>query len=969
MISYAHGVPDSPQQLRFAVLGPLRAWFGGERVDLGPNLQQAVLAALLLSPDVTVSKEQLLARVWGDEPPRTGAKGVPGYVYRLRTHLQAAGVDAQSVISGRGSYRFISNGVWLDFVRLNEMVAEAAAARQGGDLVAAVDAYSSALALFDGEPLAGLSGPFILGQRERLTQRRIALTQEKLDWQIRLGRYTDAIDELSGLTAAHPYNETLATLLMRAYYGSGRQGDALNVREELRGRLVEKYGTDPGAEVRRVHEAILREDDASLGIAPRQELLDRRPRDELPIDVGELAGRERELELLTAPVGAGAVTVAAVDGVAGAGKTALVVRAAQAFREQCPDGRLFVDLHAHSEKAAALDSQRALRRLLRAVGVLDTTMPDDLDELAASWRAATAALRLVLVLDDAVGAEQVRPLLPAGAGSVVLVTSRRRLTGLDVDRRASLGPLELDEAAGLLNRIVGAPRADREPDRVREVARLCGRLPLALRIAGARLQNRPQWTFKDLVSRLTDGESLLGELTAEDRSVEAAFRLSYDQLPSAEQRAFRMLGLSPTAELDRLALAAMLSCSPGEAERLLENLVDASLVQQPAVGRYRMHDLVAVYAQQLAGEEPAEVITAARTAVFRLYVAAGRYTSEWGALAFPTGPDLAAVPFTGWDDAAAWLDTAGDLADVVSYAVAKGYLNYACWIAECVVDYLVRQSRYHECRTAIEIARSVARLATDQRMVSSLRVCVGFACVMQGHFEQARTLFAEALQISRDTGNRRDATRASGGLALLAMNFKSPSEAFAELTEVLLMVRELEDDWLAEWITSSLGYLHHAQGRHDEALDYITQARVLAEKIGSPAILGRTLCYLGSIHLEVGRPAEAVGPLRQAAKLAEQVNDVLLHASCLSRLGTAEQELGNPDTALELHHRTLARITDQIAVVAQLEIRNRFGFTLLAAGQVGKAREQFELALALPDVTGNSAERARALDGLGRCES
>ena len=451
-----------------------------------------------------------------------------------------------------------------------------------------------------------------MGERRRLTERRIALVREKLDFQVRLGRYDEAIDELSVWTEAYPHSESLAALLVRALYGSGRQADALKVFPDLRARMIEDLGVEPGGEMQRVHQAVLREDDAFLrvaqkGVAQQEEPADmwpaavrrRCPRDELPVGLGELIGRERELGLLTATVDGEVVTVAAVDGMAGAGKTALAVSAARELRERCPDGCLFVELHTHSARAAP-DLPRVLRRLHRALGAADDGLDDGLDELAASWRAATASLRLVLVLDDAAGAEQVRPLLPAGAGSVVLVTSRRRLVGLDVDRRVSLESLDLDAAEGLLNRIVGTSRAGREPDAVRELAELCAGLPLALSIAGARLQTRPTWTVGHLVSRLADDESRLRGLTAGDRSLEAAFRTSYGLLTAAERRAFRVLGLSPASRLDRLILAAMLDCPAGDAERVLESLVDANLLQQPSAGRYRLHDLVALYARRVA---------------------------------------------------------------------------------------------------------------------------------------------------------------------------------------------------------------------------------------------------------------------------------------------------------------------------------------------------------------------------------
>ncbi|MGI5418214.1 BTAD domain-containing putative transcriptional regulator [Actinomadura luteofluorescens] len=602
-------MPDpAPRLLDFTVLGPVRAWRGGTRLDLGPLRQQALLAALLLRPDMTVSQRELLDGVWGVEPPGSGSKIVPVYVHRLRRCLGTLGEGAQEPVIARerGGYRFVSRGTAVDVMRLDEAADEAAAARRSGDLEAAASACLDALGLFQGEPLAGLPGPFAEAERLRLEERRLTLLQEKVECQFQLGRFEDAVGELHALIPKHPHSESLTSLLMRALYGSGRQADALAAYSHLRRRLVEDLGVEPGERLRRVHQAVLRGDDAALDLVSRDEAgrgasarvpSARRVPDELPAEVGELVGREDELALLTGPGPA----VAAVDGVAGAGKTALAVRAARALRGDHPDGCLFVELHGHSERRGAVPPERALRRLLRAVGAGDGS--GDLDELAASWRSATAGLRLLLVLDDASGADQVRPLLPAGAGSRVLITSRRRLVGLDVDRRVSLGPLTRQASEALLTRIVGAERAAAEPVAVRELATMCDRLPLALCIAGARIQSRPAWAIGHLVRRMTDARRRLGELTAEDRSVEGAFRLSYDRLPSAERRAFRALGTAPDGRSGHRALAAALGWAAQGAERALENLVDANLVQQPAVHQYRLNGLLALFARELAAEE------------------------------------------------------------------------------------------------------------------------------------------------------------------------------------------------------------------------------------------------------------------------------------------------------------------------------------------------------------------------------
>ncbi|MFI7121051.1 BTAD domain-containing putative transcriptional regulator [Amycolatopsis sp. NPDC049868] len=949
----------SDSKLRFEVLGPLRAWHGETRLDLGPVRQQAVLAALLLRPDVTVSHYELTDGLW-EKPPESNV--LPVYVRRLRQCLDTSGEKPRDsvIVSDRGGYRFASGGVRLDVARLEEVAAVAASAEESGDLVAAVDTFADALRLFHGEPLTGLPGAFVQGERRRLEERKLLLLSRKLRAQLKLGRFDEVIGELSALVSADPPSEPLAALLMRALYGGGRQAEALEVFSDVRERLVEQLGVEPGEELRQVQEAVLRGDEALLGVSPRREPA-RRIRNELPATNGELVGRDRELALLVEDGDPESVSVDAVDGVPGAGKTTLAVRAAHRLRESYPDGALFVDLHGYTEGREPVTPERALRRLLRAVGVEDGLMPDDLDELSASWRAATAQLRLLLVLDNAESAGQVRPLLPSGPGSRVLVTSRRRLSGLDADRRVSLGALGLEAAERLLGRIVGAPRAEGERFAVRALAGLCGRLPLALRIAGARLQNRPMWTFKDLVDRMSDDERRLGELTAEDRSVEVALRLSYEQLRPAEQDAFSVLGLSPTAEFDRLSVSALLDCSPAEAERRLESLVDASLVQEPASGRYRLHDLVAVYARRLAGEMPEKAAETARKRVYGLYLGAARRASEWGVARFPLEKG---GPFTGQRDASAWLDAVGDLPEVVSQAAEAGLDDLACSVAEGLVDYLARQQRYHECRTALQIALPLAERAGDERLVSSLRFCLGYAYGMQGQLDRARGWFDDALQAGQASGDRGLEARALGGLTMVDLIAGRHDLAIPGMRRVMVLAEEVGDRWLAERALSALGYLAYLKGEHEEALGHLGRARELSEEIGSPGMLARVLCHSGTVRLETGRFAEAVLDLRRSVELAEETTDGLLIASSLARLGAAELELGNLDAAFELQRRALTAVTEETIVGMESEIRNRLGRTHLAAGDPVAAREHFEWVLTTIGPDGDPQQRTLALEGL-----
>ncbi|MFD4384633.1 ATP-binding protein, partial [Streptomyces bacillaris] len=691
-------------------------------------------------------------------------------------------------------------------------------------------------------------------------------------------------------------------------------------------------------------------------------------RNDLPGDTACLVGREEELALLTAPVSPEGVSVVAVDGTAGVGKSALVVRAARALADAYPDGCLYVDLHTHGAAHESVGPQRALRRLLRAVRGSGDEIPDDLDEMAdlvAAWRTATSELRLLLVVDDADSAAQVRPLLPAGPGSRVLVAGRRRLLGLDADLRLTVEPLETDDAVGLLRDLIGRSRADREPEEAAELARRCGGLPLALRIASARLQNRPSWTLAFLAGRMSDDLRSLGELRAGDRSVEAAFRMSYDQLTPELQRGFRALGLAPTARFDALTLAAMLGAPREEAEDTLEDLVDASLLQQPHPGRYRLHDLVRAHARRLAAEAPEEA-AADRTAVLDLYVAAGRAAGDWGPGGFPadartSGPS----PFAGWREAAAWLKAAGgELVDVVAYAAATGRYDHACWIAEALVDHLVHQGRYPDCRAVLESALPCADLAADRRMASSLRSCLGMVDIYQGRFPEAHTWFTEALDLGRARGDLREQARAAAGLGAAEWILGEVGSAVAHLDEAVELAPRTGDDWLSVIARCSLGAIHSQQGRHQEALDHASAAAATAERSGRPRVISNALCFTADTLLALDRHTEATELLQRAVQLAGDPEDLALYAASLSRLATVAHLQGSLHSAVDIHREALSTLTPSASTWLEMEVRVRLGTTYAAAGRPTEARHEFEKALTLPAAADHPRQYGRAHEGL-----
>lgn len=479
---------------------------------------------------------------------------------------------------------------------------------------------------------------------------------------------------------------------------------------------------------------------------------------------------------------------------------------------------------------------------------------------------------------------------------------------MDADRRVTLEPLDSGDAVSLLAHIIGEERAGREPEATQQLVGLCDGLPLALRIAGSRLQNRSTWTVGYLAGRMAGDEHRLGELSVGDRSVEAAFSLSYEHLAPEQQRVFRALGLAPTVEFDVLTAAAMLHGPSHATEQILESLVDTSLLQQPRPGRYRLHDLVRMHARHLAEAAPAEA-AAARTAALRLHLDAARIASDWGSRGFPTGPQPDGTPFTTWQEAEAWLDAAGgELADVVGHAAALGEADYACWIAEALVDYFVRQGRYHECQTALEIALDHVDGATDERMALALRNCLGYTAVHQRRYAQARTCFTEALDLGRRRPYPCEEARTHAGLGALDLSVGEGDRAIRHVTAAVDLAKRLRRDWVASMALVILGLAHYFGRRNEEALACFADAYAHAETDGRPRMLGRPLSCAADVHLRLGHYGEAKSSLREAVHLVEQAGDTFLCARSLTRLGTAEQGEGNLSAAMALHHQALVQL-------------------------------------------------------------
>ncbi|WP_406739549.1 BTAD domain-containing putative transcriptional regulator [Streptomyces sp. NBC_00853] len=576
--------------LYFAVLGPVRAWDDGQPLASGSPQQRALLAALLLREGRTATAGELIDAIWGEEPPSQALATVRTYASRLRKQL-----GHQVLISESGGYAIRLPVRALDTTNATALCMQADRARAAGDLDQGRTMLRAALGLWEGEPLAGVPGPYAEAQRTRLEEWRLQILEACLDMDLAHGRHAQAVSELTALTAAHPLRERLRELLILALYRSGRQAEALAVYADTRRLLADELGVDPRPELADLQHRILRADATLNAPLNLQDVVESnytplRP-SQLPATVADFTGRASvQAEMVQTLTGEGAgVKVAAISGTGGVGKTTLAVQVGHVVRQHFPDGQLYVDLR-EGQLAAALGS------VLRTLGVAEREIPDSLGARSALFRSVLDGRRVLLLLDHAQNAAQVRWLLPASEGCGVLVTSDRRMVDLAGAHLVELDVMSPDEALEFFTRIAGERRVHAELEDARYVVAACGFLPLAIRIAASRLVARRTWTIGMLASRLSDESRRLAELQAGDLAVRTVLERGYARLDAEQARAFRLLSSSTSSFISLSESASLLDRDLTQAEDLLESLIDTGLLMTVDPDHYQTHVLARLYA-------------------------------------------------------------------------------------------------------------------------------------------------------------------------------------------------------------------------------------------------------------------------------------------------------------------------------------------------------------------------------------
>ncbi|MGP3983516.1 AfsR/SARP family transcriptional regulator [Streptomyces sp. KR80] len=950
--------------VEFKVLGPLEVWAAGSRLPLGGTRQRKVLAVLLMEAGRVVSVDRLVDTVWEDRPPATAPAQVKICVSALRRTFAAAGAPPELIVTRSPGYLLCAGDGQLDARRFEQLATQARGAAQDGFCRASEQARA-ALALWRGPALDGIGGRIIDAEARRLDEWRLSLLEECLEWELALGRHGDLVGELCALVAEHPLRERLHGHLMLALYRSGRQAEALEAYQRARQTIVEELGLEPNSELQRLHQAVLARDPSLEPPAPDTAPQDHEPAggsastpgprqapaepprvpQQLPTGIACFTGREKQLARIRdafradpGPGGSsGAVVVCAIAGRAGVGKTALAIQVAHELRDEFPDGQLYVDLQGGQDHPA--DPVAVLARFLGAFGVDGRVIPQGLDERAAMYRDRLAGRRVLVVLDNAADEAQVAPLLPGSASCAVLVTGRARLAGIEGAQLLDLDVLDAEQSVGLLAQIIGSDRVSADPGQALELAGLCGHLPLALRIAGARLATRPHWTVGRLVHRLADERRRLDELVHGGREVRSSLALSCRGLDEQQRRLFHRLGLLDVPDFAAWVGAALLDATVAEAEERIDQLVDAQLldvVGRDAAGqtRYRFHDLTRVYAREGASAEPEPDRLAALSRAFGCWLAlaerahADIYGGDFvvlhgGAERFhldpPSVEDLV-------DDALAWCESERLAVAAIVRQTAELGLDELCW------DLAVTSVSFLETRN---------------------------------YFDEWRFTHEQALEATRRTGNLRGQAAVRTALGLLELNLNRYEPGTAWLGPALDAFMELGDLHGCALALPLLAYVETMCGQYDSALSRFEQALEWLRQTGDRGGEVLVLRSIGQIHLDLGRTEEAASHLEHALAIVRDSGVESSHPQLLDRAG----ELYLAQRKIEQAERAYR---DMLAIVRRLTDDRGEAFALLALGRVLLSRELLvdadallTQALSLGRKIGDELIEARVLLALG----
>ena len=896
--------------MRLGVLGPLLVVDDeGLHVPMPAPRLRVLLAALVLHANSPVSAESLAEVVWDGASPSSAAVSLRTYVHRLRTALGPGW--AERIVTSPPGYLCRADDQEVDTLRFAALCAETDAAVREQQWEQASQAAERAILLWRGDPLLDVPSRILHDEfAARFEQLHTQVLENQAEAALTLGRHEQWVQPLQQLAAAHPLRERFHAQLMQALARSGRQAEALAVYQNARKMLIAELGIEPGPELRRLHERILAGDEilatprssphdpvpTSSATAPRQ----------LPAAARYFTGRRSELDQIISLLGpsqstdvpGGTVVISAIDGMAGIGKTALAVHAAHQLAKSFPDGQLFLDLHGYTRGQDPRSAAQALAWLLRALGVPPGQIPNEFEQAAALYRQRLADTRTLIVLDNAATEAQIRPLLPGGGSCLVLITSRRRLKGLDDAHILSLDVLPAPDAVALLRVVIGTDHIPADDSQLIEIAELCGYLPLALRIAASLLRHRPTWHLEHLAEQLRNRHQRVTTLSDGERELATVFDLSYTGLDDQHRRLWRRLGLIPGPDLDAYAAAALVDLDPTAVTGLLEDLVDHNLLSAYAPGRYRLHDLLRAHAQTLTVADPEPDPVAALDRLLHYYA----HTAQSASILItryprpaPGDPAPAHAPaLTSPEAARAWLRAERDnLEAAQTHAHAEGLTGHALALAAGLAETLLTDGPYAR---ALDLHRSAAATAErHDRPADHAAALMDLAIVkrLTGDPAGAADALTRALEIYRATGDRRgegDALTDLGRVRQTAGDLAGAGELLTQALEICRAIGHREGEAAALTESGIVGIL---TGDPVGAADALTQALEICRTTGNRQIEAAALTELGRVRYFAGDPEGATDALTRALEIRRATGNRRGEAFTLTELASVLQTTGD----------------------------------------------------------------------------
>ncbi|MFB9630539.1 AfsR/SARP family transcriptional regulator [Nonomuraea helvata] len=966
----------------FGVLGPVFIRVGDRQPVELSGKQSALLASLLLNVNSPVSQDRLLAALW-EKPPPSAVANLQSYVAQLRKTLPPG---APLLTKGSG-YLLQTGAGEVDLLAFDEGVRQARLDAERGDARAAAEGFRRALALWRGGPAEGsrLWGDMPARVSE-LEERRTAARLDYAEARLVIGPHQEVIDDLRHLLTDQPLRERAWHLLMLALARTGQRDRALEAYRQAREVLVRELGIEPGTELRRLQATILRGEPPSAAAGPQAVC-------QLPPDVADFVGRGEEVAAAVEALceyRAAAVPLCAISGQGGVGKTALAVHVAHLVRHDFPDGQLYINLRSAGNHR--VDPEEALGRFLRALGVDSAAVPSGLDQRAELFRDKLANRRYLVVFDDAADEGQVHPLLPGTPGCAVLITSRHRLSALPAARRIDLPVMPSGEALELLRHLIGADRAAEAPGEAGMLVHLCGGLPLAVRIAGAKLAARPHWSLSQLVTRLNDTGSRLRQLSHGSQEVRASLAVGYQGLTPAARRLFRLLGLLEAPDFAAWTAAALLDLPHGEAEDLIEELADARLLDvaprdpsghtrypddppEPDPSRhtrFRFHDLTRMYARECAeADEPEDERTAAVRRALSACLALTRQAHVrlcGGDYRLLRGDSPLWQPEIVVRDPLAWVEA--ERASIVAGVRQSAALgaDELCWeLAASAVSLFETRSLYDEWRTTHETALRATRASGDVRGQASVLNGLARLSIAQYDMVRSERLLEESLQLFEKAEDGHGHALALVNMGELRGLQGRHTDALACYNQAADALARTGDRGTEITVVRGIGRIHVSQGRLDLAAPFVRRAMRLAEDIGDVRSCEFARVLLGEIDLARGDRTAAENSFSRAmasfdtlgfprgtayaslalatARLAQRCftdAERLLHQSLAiyrnvgERLGEARALL----TFAELRRlqrrfdEAVATLTDVVAICEATPLPRRRGHALRALGEV-----------------------------------